>query len=109
MDEEIKIEGNLDINEALKEFEEKSKTEALNYKAVKFYSQTDTPKIVQLVIKWSGGTITQRQAEYFLLGLVVIMLALSFYFFFGNPFASNKKTVPSAFPGMGMGGINPQP
>ena len=79
MDEEIKIEGNLDINQALKEFEEKSATEQ-SYKAVKFYNQTDTPKIVKLAMKLSGAK-EQKQAEYILLGFVIIAIGVSLFLF----------------------------
>jgi hypothetical protein len=116
MSEEIKTPDNLEIEKALKEFEAKAQAEQAqkapevivvpkkgvagvsfetdSYKAVKFYSETDTPRMVRLVMKWSGGAIKdQKQAEYVLFGLVIIMLALSFYFFFGG---SNKSSQPSA-------------
>ena len=108
MPPETKIPNNSEIDQALKEFEAKSsgaekmpktseastasnfpnkevegvKFETDSYKAMKFYNETTAPKMVQLVMKWSGGAIKQRQAEYVLLGLAVAMFALSFYFFF---------------------------
>ena len=44
----------------------------------------ETPKIVQLVIKWSGGTITERQAEYVLFGFVVLAIVISLFLFFSG-------------------------
>lgn len=80
MDEEVKIEGNLDINQALKEFEAKSQVEEI--KEVPEVSKTsDIPKMVQLAMKWFGIK-EQRTAEYVLLGFAILMFALSFYFFF---------------------------
>ncbi|MFA6258004.1 MAG: hypothetical protein WC671_03295 [Candidatus Paceibacterota bacterium] len=81
MNEEVKIEGNTEINQALKEFEEKSEAEKNSYKAVKFYNETDTPKIVQLTMKLSGAK-DQKQAEYLLLGFVVLCVGISLFFIF---------------------------
>ena len=106
MPPETKTPNNFEIDQALKEFEAKSGSEKMpktpeastasnlpnkevegvkfetdSYKAMKFYNETTAPKMVQLVMKWSGGAIKQRQAEYVLLGLAVAMFALSFYFF----------------------------
>ena len=76
MDEDNKIIGNNEIDKALKDFEEKStreETEILNSPSV----SSDIPKIVRLVIKLSGGTISSKQAEYFLFIVVVIALVIS--------------------------------
>lgn len=94
MEEEIKTSGNLEIEEALKKFN-KQTTQAPSYQAVKFYKESTTPKIVELVIKWSGGAIKeQKQAEYFLLGFIVVSILISLYLFFGdtllNKFSSTK-------------------
>ena len=115
MNEETNIPNNLEIDKALKEFEAKidaentqknpeaskvsevpkHKVEGIqfevpSYGAVKYYNETDTPKMVKLVMKYSGGMIkTERQAEYVLLGLIILMFAVSFYLFFGG----TKKAV----------------
>jgi hypothetical protein len=78
MDEEVKIPNNLEIDQALKEFNAKS---AESYKAIKFYNETDTPKMVQLVMKYSGVK-EQKQAEYILLGFVVLAIGISLFLFF---------------------------
>ena len=107
MPPETKTPNNLEIDKALKEFEAKSGAEQAqntpeaskvseipckemegikfdtdSYKTMKFYNETTAPKMVQLVMKWSGGAIKQKQAEYVLLGIAILMFALSFYFFF---------------------------
>ena len=46
--------------------------------------QTPTPKIVQWVIKYSGGTVKdERQANYFLIGFVVVVIIISLFLIFG--------------------------
>jgi hypothetical protein len=47
--------------------------------------QTPTPKIVQWVIKYSGGTIKdEKQANYFLIGFVAMAIIVSLFLFFGG-------------------------
>jgi hypothetical protein len=47
--------------------------------------QTPTPKIVQLVIKYSGGAIKdEQQASYVLIGFVVLAIIVSLFLFFGG-------------------------
>ena len=75
MDEEIKIKGKEEIAQALKEFETKS---AESYKAVKFYNQTNTPRIVKLAMKLSGVK-DERKAEYILFGFVIVAVVVSLF------------------------------
>lgn len=111
MDEKINTPNNSEIDQALKEFEAKASTEQTqkasetfknydipkekevegvkfeteNYKAVKFYSETTTPKMIKLVMKWSGGAVKEeRHAEYVLLGFVIVAIGISLYLFFGG-------------------------
>ena len=79
MDEEIKIEGNLDINQALKEFEEKSVNENIP-KTVEKTKVSDIPKIVQLFMKWFKAE--RREAEYGLLGVSVLFIVISLFLIF---------------------------
>jgi len=47
--------------------------------------QNETPKIIQLVMKWSGGAIKDRkQAEYALFGFVVLAIVISLFLVFGG-------------------------
>ena len=112
MNEETNISNNTEIDQALKEFEAKSDIKqnqqasessksspapqnevegvkfdvpSYGYGAVKYYSETNTPKVVKLVMKFSGGMIkNEKQAEYALLVFVILAMAVSFYLFFGG-------------------------
>ena len=47
--------------------------------------QTSTPKIVGWVIKYSGGYIKdERQANYVLIGFIVVTIAISLFLVFGG-------------------------
>ena len=120
MKEETNIPNNLEIDKALKEFEAKvdaentqknpeaskvsevSKNEVEgiqfevpSYGAVKYYNETDTPKMVKLAMKLSGGMIkTERQAEYVLLGFVVVAIGVSLFLMLGG----EKSKIPSSPP-----------
>jgi len=49
-------------------------------KAPEISKDSEMPKMVQLVIKWSGGAIKeQRQAEYVLLGFAILIFLISQY------------------------------
>lgn len=62
-----------------------------SYKAVKFYDETDNPKIVRLVMKYSGGAIKdEKQAYWVLFGFVVLVVAVSLFLFFGGGGGSKK-------------------
>ena len=79
-----KIPDNSGINQALQEFEEKSSREE-QQKIPKALQTSEIPKMVQLVMKWSGGAIQeQKQAEYVLLGFVVLAITISLFLFFGG-------------------------
>lgn len=55
------------------------------YQAVKYYRETNTPKIIQLTMKYSGGLIKkERQAEYVLLGFVVVAVIISLIIILGS-------------------------
>ncbi|MFH1454738.1 MAG: hypothetical protein ABIF22_00195 [bacterium] len=46
--------------------------------------QTSTPKIVQWVIKYSGGLVKdEKQASYVLIGFVTLAIVVSLFLFFG--------------------------
>ena len=117
MNEGTNIPNNLEIDKALKEFEAKvdaentqknpeaskvsevSKNEVEgiqfevpSYGAVKYYNETDTPKMVKLTMK-CFGLKEQKHAEYVLLGLIILMFAVSFYLFFGG--GSSREKIPS--------------
>lgn len=55
-----------------------------------------TPKIIELVIKYSGGYIKdEKQANYFLIGFVVVAVIVSLFLFFGNSTQGDlEKIIP---------------
>lgn len=125
MDENLNLNGNSEIDQALKQFEAESKQEQpvsnvitpqspkpLNhevegvsfdtdkevpsYGAIKYYKETVEPKMVKAVIKLSGGTVkNQRQAEWILFGFVVLAVGISIYLTF---FSGHKP--PTITPAM---------
>ena len=95
MDENLNLSGNAEIQKALKELESEqggvetpqvSETvDVLKSQRIQVSQDSETPKMIGLVMKYSGGLIKdEKQAGYVLLGLVVLMLSLSAYFFFGS-------------------------
>ena len=64
-----------------------------SHKVAEIYNETKTPKIVKIVIRFSGGVIkNQRQAELVLFGMVILMIGVSVYLSFGAESASKKIT-----------------
>jgi hypothetical protein len=120
------IPNNAEIDQALKEFEAKSKqeqpvqaiitpqspqdsihkvegvsfdtdTQVESYKAIKFYNETVEPKMVKAVMKLSGGVVKdQRQAEWILFGFVVVAIGISLYLVFGGVGSSKAKPLTSS-------------
>ena|SRR3989338_1029437 len=79
------IGGDEEINKALREFEEKERTEQAASPIRKEESSPEESKMVGFIIRHSGGLIKdQRRAEYTLLVFIVITLGVSFYLFFGG-------------------------
>ncbi len=69
-----------EIEQAVKQFQAQIFT---GYTAIKFYRQTIPPKIIRFVMKRAGGAIkNEKQAEYFLLGIVIFSVLFSGYLFF---------------------------
>ncbi len=66
--------------------------EEKGWQAVKYYREPTTPKMITLVMKYSGGMIkNHRQAEYVLLGLVILAIIISLFLFFGGGENISKK------------------
>ncbi len=85
------LEGNQEINVALREFEVKASVEQKS-KQPTAPTSNDVPKMVKFIFKLSGGAIKeQEQAEYVLLGFVVVALVASFFLFFGFPSGNKDK------------------
>lgn len=53
-------------------------------------TQTPTPKIIELVIKYSGGYIQgEKQASYMLIGFVAVAIAVSLFLIFDGKGSSD--------------------
>ncbi|MEK7081087.1 MAG: hypothetical protein AAB902_01740, partial [Patescibacteria group bacterium] len=95
MDENLNLNGNLEIEKALKEFEVKSNIEQVK-QAAAISKTSNIPKIVQLVIKCSGGVIKEeKQAKYVLLGFVVVAIIISLFLVFRGGGSKAKIEAPA--------------
>ena len=92
MDEEVKIEGNLDINQALAEFEQKSRVEGAA-RQVLADPVSETPWMLRWVIKMSGRTLDEKQASYILFALAALIFGVSLFLFFGG---GSSRPTPSS-------------
>jgi hypothetical protein len=78
MDENFNLEDNIEIKKALEEFELKEKIEQTKEQPKAGEKSSDTSRMIYLVMKWSKGAIKdEQQAEYVLLGVVVIFAIVS--------------------------------
>ncbi|MDP9248942.1 MAG: hypothetical protein M3M85_00290 [bacterium] len=70
-----------EIQEALKEFEAKNAEQVISKPPAN--QKAESPKMIILAMKHSGGLIKdERQAEYALLGFAIICIIISLLFFF---------------------------
>lgn len=54
------------------------------WRAMKYYREPITPKIIQWTMKCSGGLIkNEKQAQYAILGFVALAIIISLFLFFG--------------------------
>ena len=61
--------------------------------------QTPTSKIVEWVIKYSGGYIKdEKQASYALLGFVVVVITISLFLVFGGGGVKKGPKLPPSLP-----------
>ena len=96
MDENIDLSKNIEIEKALKEFEEKSGTEQ-KQPTSPISKNLEPPKMVQWVIKISGGSIkNEKQAQYILLGFAILSIIVSLFLFLGG--GSRSKKIPPMTP-----------
>jgi|ERR1035437_1406237 hypothetical protein len=98
MSESTNIPNNPEIEKALKEFEVKSQTEQMK-KASEVSKDSETSKMVQLVMKWSGVK-EQKQAEYMLVGFAIVAIVISLFLIFWS--GSSNKKIPFV-PAVGVG------
>jgi len=74
----------IDLSHALDDSSSRIKFEGEEFQRPRSF-QTPTPKIVQWVIKYSGGYVKdEQQANYVLIGFVVVAIIVSLFFIFGR-------------------------
>ena len=62
-----------------------------NWGAIKYYHESSVPKMIQWVMKYSGGLVKDaNQAGYVLVGLAIIAFGISIYLFFGGGHTQQK-------------------
>jgi multidrug efflux pump subunit AcrB len=96
MSEEIKIPNNAEIEQALKEFEAQNTVQQAQ-KAPEISKNPDVPKMVNLVIKSSGGAVKdRRQAEWILFAVVCFIVLISIVILFRSTYVA--PAAPTALP-----------
>ena len=67
------------------------------WRAVRYYREPGSPKVIQWVMKYSGGFVqNEKQATYVLLGFAVLAFAISLVLFFGGGGRTNRELPPGA-------------
>lgn len=62
-----------------------------NWGAIKYYRQPTATKMVQWLVKHSGGLIkNDKQANYLLIAFALVIFAISLFIFFGGGHAQPK-------------------
>ncbi len=83
MVEPIKPTSDVEIEQALKQFEQENVQTQPPKKSIG--QNSEMPKMARMVIRLSGGAIKeQKQAEYVLLGLALIFILISTFLFFSG-------------------------
>ena len=91
------MDGNLEIEKALEEFEQSAQKEQV-IKTVAKEKLDEPSRMIKLVMKYSGGAIKEeRQAEYVLLSFAILFFLISFYLFFGDYSYISKIRLASIF------------
>ncbi|MSU45517.1 MAG: hypothetical protein EXS47_02740 [Candidatus Zambryskibacteria bacterium] len=85
----------IDLSHALDDSSSRIKFEGEEFQRPRSF-QTPTPKIVQLVIKYSGGYVKdEKQASYVLIGFVAVAIVVSIFLFFSTGTSGDlKKVIP---------------
>ena len=96
MDQNNEDNKGIDLSHALDDSSSHVKFESEQQYAHPYYS--DTPKIIQLVMKYSGGYIKdEKQASYVLIGFVVMAIIISIFLVSGGSSLgrSGKTPIPA--------------
>ena len=82
MDQNNEDNKGIDLSHALDDSSSRIKFEGEQQYVRPYYS--DTPKIIQLVMKYSGGLVKdEKQANYVLIGFVAVAIIVSLFLLFG--------------------------
>lgn len=91
-----KDKNGIDLSKSLKESAPKPQTGQWSSRA---YVSSTTPKIIQWLIKYSGGLIkNEKQASYFLLGFIVLAVIISIFLIFGIGGSGEKEDLENFSP-----------
>jgi hypothetical protein len=96
MDKEKENNNGIDLNKSFtnseREFQE-------GKRSPEYIFLPGTPKIIQWLIRYSGGLIkNKKQATYLLLGLVIFVIIISLFLIFGR---QERKGIFTPFPAEG--------
>ena len=73
-------------------------TDDNGWRAVRYYRDPQSPKVVQWVLQYSGGLVRdEKQAQYILLGFVAVVIATSLMLVFGGVTGTQSKFTPENF------------
>ena len=88
----------VDLSGALKDSGAGVKLDASGWRAVRYYRDPQSPKVVQWVLQYSGGLVRdEKQAQYILLGFVAVVIATSLMLVFGGVTGTQSKFTPENF------------
>ena len=97
MDQNNEDNKGIDLSHALDDSSSRIKFEGEQQYVRPYYS--DTPKIIQLVMKYSGGLVKdEKQANYVLIGFVVVAIIVSLFLFFGGGGVKKGPKLPPSLP-----------
>ena len=91
MDQEKENNSKIDLSGALKDSSTGVKFEGEQRYARSYYP--GTPKVIQWVIKYSGGLVKdEKQASYVLIGFVAVAIVIVLFLIFGGGDVETQKT-----------------
>ncbi len=85
MDQNNEYNKGIDLSHALDDSSSRIKFEGEEFQRTRQSFQTPTPKIIEWVIKYSGGAVkNEKQANYVLIGFVMVAIVVSLFLIFSN-------------------------
>jgi hypothetical protein len=91
MDQKKENNSEIDLSGDMKDFDTGVKIQSEERRSTQVFLPR-TPKIIQWVIKYSGGLIkNEKQAVYILLGFIVFVVIVSLFLIFGRGGKSERE------------------